>query len=169
MWVLVSYFNVFFSLQQLLRSYVFFIKCSLSSPFTTENTRQTCQKIACPTSVYLAKWAHIKLSFPFLTPKYLLWLDKRWWKLHPRTSNPARHISICPVEDCQKQFFRVFFFSLSQSKILSGISYFRTRKCVGSYPDWLLGLWRTYLTKIGGRKTTDVQKWYLQNLFTSFF
>lgn len=168
--ILVSLFNVFFLLLQLLRYYISFIKCSLRSPFTTENTRHPCQKIACLSCIYLAKWAHIKLSFTFLIPKYLLWLDKRWWKLHPRTSNPARHISICPTEDCQKHFFLrfFFFFIISQSKILSGRSYLRTKICGGSYPDWPLGLWKTYLTKIEGRKTTDAQKWYLQNLFTSF-
>lgn len=144
-----------FSLLQLLRSYVFFITCSLSSPFTIENTRYPCQKTACPTSIYLAKWAHIKLSFPFLIPKYLLWLDKRWWKLHPRTSNPARHISICAIEDCQKHFLG-FFFSLkvSQSKILLGTSNLRIRKYISSYPEWPPRLWRTYLTKIGGGRTT---------------
>lgn len=124
-------------------------------PFTTENTRHPGQKIAYMTSIYLAKCAHIKISFTFLTPKYLLWLDKRWWKLHPRTSNPARHISICPVEDCQKHFsesFFFFFFIVSQSKILSGRSYSRTTKCGCSHPDWPLGLWKTHLTKIEGEK-----------------
>lgn len=163
MWILISYFNVFFPLLQLLRSYVFFIKCSLSPPFTAENARHPCQKLACPTSVYLAKWAHIKLSFTFPTPKYLLWLDKRWWKLHPRTSNPARHISICPIEDCQKHFLRVFFFykvnqKFSQAEVIWGLGNV-------VFPTLTDPLRKAHLTKIEG-KAADTHTWLLQTLST---
>ena len=89
-------FSFLFSLLQLLKSHVFLIKCSLRCLFISKHFRGLCQKTLLPTSTYLVKEPTSNSVLLFLLQS-TLWLDKRWWKQHPRTSNPARPISICPA------------------------------------------------------------------------